>query len=611
LIESTILSGLVYNEEYARKVTPFLKDEYFDNNSQKILFKEILNYIEKYNGLPTKEALRIAIDEKDNLNEEQYKEVSNTISNLNYEDKTDLDWIVDKTEKFCQDKAIYNAVRESILVLDGQHKSLDKGSIPKMLSDALGVSFDNNVGHDYLDNYEERYDFYHAKEDRISFDLDLFNQITKGGLSRKSLSIALAGCVHPSTKVRIRVERLDEKEVPISDVKMLLDNGYEVEVDSPDGFVPVNFYVDKGEWDEYVLTTMDGTEVICNENHLFQTTKGWELAKDLDACVVLTENGWKAANVRKTGDKVPIVDINVDHENHRYYTNGVSSHNTGVGKTLFMTHCAAANLTSGLNVLYITMEMAEERIAERIDANLLDLTIDELKEVPKATYETRIGRVKSKTTGKLIVKEYPTASAGSAHFRHLLNELKLKKNFTPDVVYIDYLNICMSSRMKYGANVNSYTLIKAIAEELRGLAVEFNIPIMSATQTTRSGYGSSDLGLEDTSESFGLPATADFMFGLISTEELESLGQLMVKQLKNRWGDTNFLKRFVVGIDRSKMRLYDAEEDAQDLMDDTPMMDRGDVGERLTKERKDFGDSVDVLSFNKKEKGKRSFDGFK
>ena len=398
-----------------------------------------------------------------------------------------------------------------------------------------------------------------------------------------------------------------EKGVPISDVKMLLDNGYEVEVDSPDGFVPVNFYVDKGEWDEYVLTTMDGTEVICNENHLFQTTKGWELAKDLDACVVLTENGWKAANVRKTGDKVPIVDINVDHENHRYYTNGVSSHNTGVGKTLFMTHCAAANLTAGLNVLYITMEMAEERIAERIDANLLDLTVDELKEVPKATYETRIGRVKSKTTGKLIVKEYPTASAGSAHFRHLLNELRLKKNFTPDVVYIDYLNICMSSRMKYGNNVNSYTLIKAIAEELRGLAVEFNVPIMSATQTTRSGYGNSDLGLEDTSESFGLPATADFMFGLISTEELEALGQLMVKQLKNRWGDTNFLKRFVVGIDRSKMRLFDAEDDAQDLMDDRPMMDRGDIGDRLKNERNDFGSEV----VNFKKKGRPAFEGFK
>jgi hypothetical protein len=280
---------------------------------------------------------------------------------------------------------------------------------------------------------------------------------------------------------------------------------------------------------------------------------------------------------------------------------------TGVGKTLFMTHCAAANMMQGLNVLYITMEMAEERIAERIDANLLDLTIDELKDVPKDVYVKRLDRVKSKTTGKLIVKEYPTASAGSAHFRHLLNELRLKKNFTPDVVYIDYLNICTSSRMKYGANVNSYTLIKAIAEELRGLAVEFNIPIMSATQTTRTGYSSSDLNLEDTSESFGLPATADFMFGLISTEELEGLGQLLIKQLKNRWGDTNYLKRFVVGIDRSKMRLFDAEENAQDdLVDDTPTMDRGAVGERVNSERDDFGG---VVNFRKKNKPK--FEGFK
>jgi archaellum biogenesis ATPase FlaH len=280
---------------------------------------------------------------------------------------------------------------------------------------------------------------------------------------------------------------------------------------------------------------------------------------------------------------------------------------TGVGKTLFMTHCAAANMMQGLNVLYITMEMAEERIAERIDANLLDLTIDELKDVPKDVYVKRLDRVKAKTTGKLIVKEYPTASAGSAHFRHLLNELRLKKNFTPDVVYIDYLNICTSSRMKYGANVNSYTLIKAIAEELRGLAVEFNIPIMSATQTTRTGYSSSDLNLEDTSESFGLPATADFMFGLISTEELEGLGQLLIKQLKNRWGDTNYLKRFVVGIDRSKMRLFDAEEDAQDdLVDDRPTMDRGAVGERVNSERDDFGG---VVNFRKKNKPK--FEGFK
>lgn len=473
MIENTILSGLVFNEDYARKVLPFLKDDYFDQQSEKIVYKEIESYIDKYNGLPTREALRIAIGEKDSLNEEQYKQVTTLIDGLDYDNKTDDEWLVDKTEKFCQDKAIYNAVRESILVLDGNHKQLDKGSIPELLSKALGVSFDSSIGHDFVEDSEERYKFYHTKEDKISFDLDLFNKITKGGLSRKSLSIALAG--------------------------------------------------------------------------------------------------------------------------------------TGVGKTLFMTHCAAANLMAGLNVLYITMEMAEERIAERIDANLLDLTIDELREVPKDVYVKRLGRVKSKTTGKLIVKEYPTASAGSAHFRHLLNELRLKKNFTPDVVYIDYLNICTSSRMKMGANVNSYTMIKAIAEELRGLAVEFNIPIMSATQTTRTGYSSSDLNLEDTSESFGLPATADFMFGLISTEELENLGQLMVKQLKNRWGDTNYMKRFVIGIDRSKMRLFDAEESAQDLMDDTPAMDKGNVGQRLNSEREDFGDGV--VSFRKKHKPK--FEGFK
>ena len=474
MIETSILSGLIANEDYARKVLPFLKPDYFDDMSEKNVYNEIASYIDQYNGLPTKEAIRIAVSEKDNLNEEQYKLVNVIIDKLEYDEKTDTDWLVDKTEKFCQDKAIYNAVRESILVLDGQHKSLDKGSIPELLSNALGVSFDGSIGHDFIDNSEERFDFYHTKEDKIGFDLELFNKITKGGLSRKSLSIALAG--------------------------------------------------------------------------------------------------------------------------------------TGVGKTLFMTHCAAANMMAGMNVLYITMEMAEERIAERIDANLLDLTIDELREVPKSAYVKRIDRVKAKTTGKLIVKEYPTASAGSAHFRHLLNELRLKKNFTPDVIYIDYLNICTSSRMKMGANVNSYTMIKAIAEELRGLAVEFNVPIMSATQTTRSGYESSDLELGDTSESFGLPATADFMFGLISTEELEGLGQLMIKQLKNRWGDTNYLKRFVVGIDRSKMRLYDAEDNAQDLVDDGPTMDKGAVGQRINSESKGGGE---LVSFRQKQSNKPKFDGFK
>ena len=388
---------------------------------------------------------------------------------MEYDANTDIDWIVEKTEKFCQDKALYNAVRESILVLDSKNSELDRGSIPELLTKALGVSFDSNIGHDFLEDADSRFDFYHLKEEKISFDLDMFNKITKGGLSKKSLSIALAG--------------------------------------------------------------------------------------------------------------------------------------TGVGKSLFMCHCAAANLMSGLNVLYITMEMAEERIAERIDANLLDFTLDELRDVPKNVYQKRLARVKAKTHGKLIVKEYPTASAGSGHFRHLMSELRLKKNFKADVVYIDYLNICMSSRLKVGSNVNSYTYIKAIAEELRGLAVEFNVPIMSATQTTRSGFGNSDVGLEDTSESFGLPATADFMFALISSEELEQLGQIMVKQLKNRWGPIDQYKRFMVGIDRSKMKLYDAEISAQEgMVDDRSVMDNTNFGKRQEED-----DNVSLF----RPRGKKpNFEGF-
>lgn len=429
MIEQTILSSMIYNESYVRKVLPFLKDEYFEDQNEKFLYNTIKSYIDEYNGLPTKTAIQIAIDETNTLNEERYKQVIDTLDKMVYDPKTDIDWLVNTTEKFCQDKAIYNAVRQSILVLDGKVKDLDKGSIPQLLSDALGISFDSNVGHDFLENYEERFDFYHRVEEKLEFDLDYFNKITKGGLSKKSLSIALAG--------------------------------------------------------------------------------------------------------------------------------------TGVGKTLFMTHCAAAALMSGKNVLYITMEMAEERIAERIDANLLDITLDDLSLITRDSYQKKIDRVKGRTAGKLIVKEYPTGSASANHFRHLLNELRLKKNFAPDVIFIDYLNICTSARLKGGANVNSYTMIKSIAEELRGLAMEFNVPVMSATQTTRSGYGNSDVELTDTSESFGLPATADFMFALISTEELEKLGQLMVKQLKNRWGSTDHPKRFIIGIDRSKMKLFDAEESAQ------------------------------------------------
>lgn len=464
MIEPLILGSLVHNEDYTRKVLPFLKEEYFDTFENKTIFSVIDDYIKTYNDIPTKDAMKISLDEKRNLNQDQFVKVTNIIDELSYDDKNTEEWLLDKTEKFCQDKALYNAIRTSILILDDKEKGLDKGSIPKVLQDALGVSFDNSIGHDFLENVDERYEFYHRKEDRVEFDIDLLNTITKGGLPRKSLNIILAG--------------------------------------------------------------------------------------------------------------------------------------TGVGKSLAMCHFAATNLMHGKNVLYITMEMAEERIAERIDANLLDATIDDINLMPKDVYEKRIARVKGKTTGKLIIKEYPTASAGSAHFRHLLNELKMKKNFAPDIIYIDYLNICMSSRLKGGQNINSYTYVKAIAEELRGLAVESNVPLVSATQTTRSGFTNSDIGLEDTSESFGLPATADFMFALISTDDLEGLNQILVKQLKNRWADPNTHKRFVIGIDRAKMRFYNVEGSAQsDLVDDTPIMDNTHFGERWDEEEKD---ATLPKKFNKK-----------
>ena len=435
-IEQTILKNLIHNEEYTRKVIPFIRDSYFSDQTEKIIFKEIFEFTNKYKNLPTHEALVINLTDSKNLTEQQLQSAVELLNNIhqNKDEKVEMKWLTEQTEKFCQDKAIYNAIMESVGILDDKNTKKTKGEIPKLLADALGVSFDSHVGHDYIQDSDERYDFYHRVESRIKFDLDIFNKITKGGLPLKTLNIALAG--------------------------------------------------------------------------------------------------------------------------------------TGVGKSLFMCHVAAGCLSQGHNVLYITMEMAEEKIAERIDANLLNVSLDELQTIGKSDYQRKFEAVKNRTRGKLIIKEYPTASASALHFRALLNELALKKSFKPDIIFIDYLNICASSRIKPGGNVNSYTYIKSIAEELRGLAVENNLPIVSATQTTRSGYTNSDPGLEDTSESFGLPATADFMFALVSNEELENLNQLLVKQLKNRYNDPSQYKRFVVGIDRAKMRLYDVEESAQrDLAD--------------------------------------------
>jgi replicative DNA helicase len=458
-IETAILSNLIHNEEFCRKVVPHLKTEYFSERKEAAIASLLIKFFEDYNKPASPEVVQIEIGNLKGFTDKEVPEMMEYANQLDKEEPNQ-EWLLAQTEKFCKDRAVYNAILNSIKIIDGRDKVHQQDAIPSILSDALAVCFDNHVGHDYIDDAQSRYDYYHRVEEKIPFDLDMFNKITKGGLSKKTLNIALAG--------------------------------------------------------------------------------------------------------------------------------------TGVGKSLFMCHVAAGAMVQGRNVLYITMEMAEERIAERIDANLLNLTMDELKVVDRDIYETRLGKIAAKTTGKLIVKEYPTASAHAGHFRALLEELKMKREFMPDIIMIDYLNICSSQRMKMGASVNSYTYIKSIAEELRGLAVEYNVPIVSATQTTRSGFTNSDPGLEDTSESFGLPATADFMFALVSNEELEQLNQIIVKQLKNRYNDPNFYKRFIIGVDRSKMKLYDVEASAQEGLadagqsrsystrdDDKPVFDKSDFGKRL------------------------------
>lgn len=438
--EELILSSLIFDEGYSRKVIPFLNSSYFSDKKNKTIFESINGYVQKYNKIPSQTALFIEVEKVTNITDEEVISIKEKISEFKREN-LDCDWLVDETESFCKQKAIYNAIANSIKILDGTDKTHNTGQLPAILEDALAVSFDTHIGHDFIDDAEERYSFYHRKETRIPFNLMYLDKITKGGLPRKTLNVILAG--------------------------------------------------------------------------------------------------------------------------------------TGVGKSLFMCHGASSNLSAGYNVLYITLEMAEERIAERIDANLMNIPLDQLSNMPRDVYLKKIDSIKEKVKGKLVIKEYPTSTASAANFRHLLNELRIKKKFIPDIIYIDYLNICASSRLKSGSNVNSYTYVKAIAEELRGLAVEYNVPVVSATQTTRSGYTSTDLGLEDTSESFGLPATVDLMLALISSEELESLNQLMVKQLKNRYADPTYMKRFVIGVDRSKMRLYDVEYSAQDdVVDDTPMVEK-------------------------------------
>jgi replicative DNA helicase len=454
MIESMVLAALVHDDSYGRAVLPFLKTEYFRTSTERHVFGLIDDYVKEYSKFPTPTILTVEADKLKGITSEEYTAVTEMISSLEPVD-ADHEWMLKETEQFCKDRAIFNAISEAIKIIDDKSRTASTGSIPAILEEALAVSFDTNIGHDFIEDASARYDFYHRTETRLPFDIDYLNKVTKGGLPRKTLNVILAG--------------------------------------------------------------------------------------------------------------------------------------TGVGKSLFMCHCAASHLSMGKNVLYITLEMAEERIAERIDANLLNTKLADIEVLPRETFEKRIQKVKAKTTGRLIIKEYPTSTANTGHFRHLLNELRLKRKFAPDIIYVDYLNICSSSRVKQGSNVNSYTYVKSIAEELRGLAVEFNVPIVSATQTTRSGYSSSDPGLEDTSESFGLPATVDLMMAMVSSEELEQLGQVMFKQLKNRYNDPSSIKRFVVGIDRNKMRLYDVEQSAQaDIVvdndtDDAPLYDRSQQGRKFNK----------------------------
>lgn len=803
-IEKTILQHLIYNEEYSRKVIPFINIEYFEQKTEKIIFEELVKFVLKYKTLITIEALSIEIENRNDLNETGIKEIREYISSLKKQ-SVDLNWLLDTTEKWCRDRAIYNALMESIHIADGNDDSKNRDAIPNILSNALAVSFDNNIGHDYLGNYAERYEYYHRKEDRIEFDLEYFNKITKGGLPSKTLNVALAGtgCHAKGTEVLMfdgttkKVEEVlqtdvlmgndgtpryiqylirdkgqmyriyinetgDEmvvnedhilslvntttKEIVNISVKdyvkktskfkhlhksyylktpckfsnknlkidpyfmgLYLGDGHthSVAITNMDeevlsyvkkyinetfSYISIkecntnskattiklidNFYTGFGKrtnrisklFNEYGINITQGQDRIKCENKFIPhdyktssisdrlnllaglidsdgykirngsysvTTKSKRLSKDIlfvsrSLCFgsqIKTKNVGgtnyytvlitttpespntipckiqrKKSSQNFTKNKNPlhksfsVEKLGVDEYygfnltgNHLYcLDNFLVTHNTG--KSLFMCHVAASVLLQGKNVLYITLEMAEERIAERIDSNLLNVPIQQLAELPRQTFETKINNLTKKTHGRLIIKEYPTASAHSGHFKALLNELSLKKSFKPDIIFIDYLNICASSRHKQNSSINSYTYIKSIAEELRGLAVEFNVPIVSATQTTRSGFGSSDIELTDTSESFGLPATADLMFALISTEELDQLGQIMVKQLKNRYSDPTAYKRFVLGIDRSKMRLYDVEQSAQ----------------------KDILDSGQEEEYNKEDKKfKKSFEGFK
>lgn len=526
MIEKTILENLVYNEDFLRKVSPFLSERYFKEKSEKVIYETIAAFFVEYNKQITPTILNIELSKRKDVTESEYRAVKQLASSLT---KTSVDdkWLIDSTEKWCKRAAVFDAMVTSLAIFEGRDKTQNEHAIPSLMQTALNVSFTTHIGHDYINDAESRFDYYHRVEERIPFDIDILNLITKGGLTRKTLNGTIAECVHPKTKVTIRIRTIhnvannwQELEVTIDEIESLL-NTHDVEVDSPDGFVPVLGFVHKEPKLEFVLQIGDKT-IRCSEFHLFETMTGWKFARDLTSKEhsFLTKNGYMRGSVHYTGNLIPIVDITVDHPNHRYYTNGVSSHNSGAGKSAWMCHLAASTLKSGRNVLYISMEMAEEKLAERIDANLMGIDINDIAVLDKDQFMSKIDKIKAKSIGILKIKEFPTSSVHAGHFRALLEELKAKENFKPELIIIDYLNICCSSRVKMGASINTYTYVKFIAEELRGLAVEYDVPIWTATQTNRSGYDNTDISLTDTSE-------------CILSSELVELRDGSLKQMKN------------------------------------------------------------------------------
>jgi replicative DNA helicase len=590
-IEQQILSQVVHTEAYARAVLPHLKEEYFADKSAKLLFEIIRKYTAEFTTIPSIAALQIEIDRAEGMDEDTHQAAVMFVDEIKPREPLDIEHFLKRTEEYCQERAVDLALREAIMVQNDPKRA--KGEIQSIFQEALQVTFDSRIGHSYFDDAEARYDYFHSDVLKLPFDLDTLNRATNGGVERKSLNILMAGCVHPDTLVQIYyayhgVEK--RKIVTMAKLKQLMDEGIAVKVFSPDGYVHVNEFVDKGMYEEYVITTENGEMLRCNAGHMVKTYYGWESAENLakiylakvEAVNIMTRKGPSPAIVKKTGMMIPIVDLEIDHPNHRYYANNIESHNTNVGKTLIMCHFAAADVLAGKKVLYVTAEESQEKISRRIDSNLLNVGLDKYEAMPKDWFLGKLKEIKKKCAGDIVVREYASNSAHAGHIRHLLQELKVKKGFVPDVIYVDYINIMASQRYRPG-QVPKHEYIKSIAEELRAIGQTENVPVFSATQTNREGFKSSDADITDVSEAWGLPATADWFLIIIQPDDLVELGQYLCKQEKSRYSNKDYMRKFMLGVDKDKQKLFDLDRQPNlsggQYEADIPAFDQGAIAE--------------------------------